>query len=417
MLVCKEWLYFDMQGNKFGHIQRAPVDPILGTTIAFRQASAPEKINLGVGAYRDDSGKPYIFPAVAEAERRIAADASINHEYLGIDGLESFCTLSRDLILGEDCPAIAEKRVVSCQAISGTGALRVGAEFITWFLKDQTPAVLISNPTWGNHVTMFQKQGLNVVQYPYFLPATRALDFEGMMNSLRTAAPNSIVLLHACAHNPTGVDPTREQWDEIAAVMAERDLVPFFDSAYQGFATGDFEGDAYAIRSFARKGFQMFISQSFAKNIGLYGERIGCLHIICSNTETADIVRSQVLMVVRPMYSSPPCRGAYIVQKILSDPELRASWIRELQAVSQRIIDMRAALVHELTTLGAPGDWSHITKQIGMFSFTGLTPAQCDVMITKWHCYMLRNGRISMAGVNTRNVNYLARAIMDAASS
>jgi aspartate/tyrosine/aromatic aminotransferase len=395
----------------------APPDPILGTTIAFRKDTSPDKVNLGVGAYRDDNGKPYIFPAVAEAERRIAADASLNHEYLGIDGLESFCSLSRGLILGDDCPAIAENRVVSCQALSGTGALRLGAEFISWFLKEQTPAVLVSNPTWGNHLTLFRKQGLNVVEYPYFHPPTRGLDFEGMMNSLRAAAANSVVLLHACAHNPTGVDPTPAQWDQIAEVMAERDLVPFFDSAYQGFATGDFENDAYAIRSFARRGFQMFISQSFAKNIGLYGERIGCFHIVCSNAETANIVRSQVMMVVRPMYSSPPCHGAFIVQKILSDPELRAGWINELKAVSQRIIDMRAALVRELTTLGAPGDWSHITKQIGMFSYTGLTPAQCDVMINKWHCYMLRNGRISMSGVNSHNVNYLARAIMDAAAS
>lgn len=406
-----------MEGNKFGHIQMAPTDPIFGASNAFRIDPASEKVNLGQGTYRDDDGKPYIFPSVAEAERRIAADASINHEYLGIDGLESFCTLSRALLLGDDCPAIAEKRVVSCQSISGTGALRLGAEFISWFLKDQTPAVLISDPTWGNHLTIFEKQGLKVVQYPYYLPATREMDFEGMMNCMRSAAPNSVVLLHACAQNPTGFDPSRQQWDQIADVMAERDLVPFFDSAYQGFATGDFESDAYAIRSFVRRGFQMFISQSFAKNIGLYGERIGCLHIVCSNAETASIVRSQVLMVVRPMYSSPPCHGAYIVQKILSDPELRASWIRELKAVSQRIIDMRAALVHELTTLGAPGDWSHITKQIGMFSYTGLTPEQCDVMINKWHCYMLRNGRISMSGVNTHNVNYLARAIMDAASS
>jgi aspartate/tyrosine/aromatic aminotransferase len=385
--------------------------------VAFRKDASPEKINLGVGAYRDDNGKPYIFPAVAEAERRIAADATINHEYLGIDGLESFCTLSRGLILGDDCPAIAEKRVVSCQALSGTGALRLGAEFINWFLKNTTPAVLISNPTWGNHTTMFKKQGMNVVEYPYFHPPTRGLDFEGMMASLRSAEANSIVLLHACAHNPTGVDPTQEQWDQIADVMAERDLIPFFDSAYQGFATGDFERDAYAIRMFARRGFQMFIAQSFAKNIGLYGERIGCFHIICQDAATADIVRSQVLMVVRPMYSSPPCRGAYIVQKILSDPELRASWINELKAVSQRIIDMRAAVVRELTTLGCPGDWSHIVKQIGMFSYTGLTPAQCDVMINKWHCYMLRNGRVSMAGVNTHNVNYFARALMDASTT
>jgi aspartate/tyrosine/aromatic aminotransferase len=199
--------------------------------------------------------------------------------------------------------------------------------------------------------------------------------------------------------------------------MAERNLVPFFDCAYLGFASGNFERDSYPVRTFARRGFQMFIAQSFSKNAGLYGERIGALHIICSSADTASIVRSQVMMVVRPMYSSPPCRGAYIMQKILSDLELKASWKAELKAVSQRIVDIRAALELELTKIGAPGDWSFITKQKGMFSYTGFTPTQCDVMTNKWHCYIPRNGRISMSGVNSHNVNYVARAIMDAVAS
>lgn len=406
-----------MQENKFGHIQVPPQDPILAAFLAFKSDPSTEKVNLSMGIYRDDNCEPYTFPAVSEAERRIGADSSINHEYLDTNGLETFCALSASLLLGKDCPAIAEKRVVTCQAISGTGALTLGVEFIVRFLKEQTPAVLISDPTWTNHLLIFQKDGLNVVKYPYFLPTTRGFDFEGMLNGLRIAAPNSIVLLHACAHNPTGADPTPEQWNQIADVMAERNLIPFLDCAYLGFASGNFERDAYAVRTFVRRGFQMFIAQSFSKNAGLYGERIGSLHIICSSADTANIVRSQVMMVVRPMYSSPPCRGAYIMQKILSDVKLKASWLSELKAVAQRIVDMRAALVLELTKLEAAGDWSFITKQKGMFSYTGFTPAQCEVMVSRWHCYLPSTGRISMSGINSHNVNYVARAIMDAVAS
>jgi aspartate/tyrosine/aromatic aminotransferase len=369
-------------------------------------------MNLGIGAYRTEEGQPYVFQAVREAERRILEDPSTNKEYLAIDGLESFNRLSRELILGADSPAIHDHRVATAQAISGTGSLRVGAEFLRTYFS--APAIYVSKPTWGNHLDIFKKAGYpEVREYPYYKESTRGLDFEGLIHAMEEAPANSIFLLHACAHNPTGVDPTPEQWEQISEVMARKDLFPFFDSAYQGFATGNLEGDAFAIRLFIRKGFQMVISQSFAKNCGLYGERIGAIHIVCSDSDTATKVLSQLKLVIRPMYSNPPMHGAHIVSRILSDPALKESWKTELEQVSHRIISMRQRLREELEKLGVPGDWSHITSQIGMFSYTGLTTPQCENMINKWHIHMLKNGRISMSGINSGNVEYLAQAIKD----
>lgn len=398
-------------GNLFGHLELAPPDPILGTTLAYNKDKDPKKMNLGVGAYRCDMGKPYVFPSVKEAERRISADTTINKEYLPIDGQEKFNRLSRELLFGAQSQAVQQKRIVTSQTISGTGSLRIGAEFIATYLR--VPAVYVSKPTWGNHVTIFQKAGVQVREYPYWCAKTRGLDFQGMTAALAGAPAGSVVLLHACAHNPTGVDPTQQQWQALAQLMQERQLIPYFDSAYQGFATGNIEGDAYGIRLFVERGFQCLVSQSYAKNFGLYGERIGALHIVCADEATAVKVLSQLKMVIRPSYSSPPMHGALIVTRILEDPALRRQWESELSQVSQRIITMRGRLVEELRKLNVPGDWSHITQQIGMFSYTGLTTSQCQKLISKWHCYLLTNGRISMAGINSSNVAYLATAIHD----
>lgn len=398
-------------GNKFGEVKLAPPDPILGMSVAFRNDTNPDKVDMGVGAYRTNEAKPLIFQAVREAERRILDDPTINKEYLPIEGLDSFNRLARDLILGSDCPATAEGRVVTLQTLSGTGSLRIGAECCKAFLNP--PCAYVSRPTWGNHNTIFEKAGMQVKSYAYWKESTRGLDLEGMLADLDQAPAGSVIVLHACAHNPTGVDPTPAQWDQIADFLSTRNLTLYFDSAYQGFATGDLDNDAYAIRSFIRRGFQCFVSQSFAKNVGLYGERIGALHIVTADRETAEKVMSQAKIIVRASYSNPPKHGALIVARILADPALKESWINELKDVSKRIVDMRLKLVEELTALAVPGDWSHVITQIGMFSFTGLTPAQCENMINKWHCYMLKNGRISMTGINTSNVAYIARAIKD----
>ena len=398
-------------GNLFGHLELAPPDPILGTAIAYKNDPSPDKVNLGIGAYRTDEGVPYVFQSVREAERRILEDPALNKEYLGIDGLPDFNRLARELVFGANSAAVTENRIVTTQALSGTGSLRVGAEFLHTYLNSSI--VYFSKPTWGNHLSIFKKANFEVREYPYWKAETRGFHFEGMLGCLREAPEGAVVVLHACAHNPTGVDPTPEQWEAIGDVIAEKKLVPYFDSAYQGFASGDLDRDAFSIRRFVERGFQIVLSQSFAKNMGLYGERIGALHFVCADSDTAARVLSQVKMVIRPMYSNPPLHGALVAARILGDPALRQSWQTELTEVSNRIISMRQSLRDELQTLGVAGDWSHITNQIGMFSYTGLTVAQCEKMIGTWHCYMLKNGRISMAGINTKNVRYVANAIKD----
>lgn len=397
--------------NLFAHVQQAPPDPILGTAEAFKKDTDPNKVNLGVGAYRTDDGLPYVFQSVREAERLIYSNPSINKEYLPMRGLDSFNALARELLLTKTSPAVTENRVASVQSISGTGSLRLGAEFLKEFFT--TPAIYVSSPTWGNHISIFKKAGHEVREYPYWDSKTRGFNLNGMLESLRTAPEHSVILLHVCAHNPTGVDPTRDQWHQIAEVMASKKLIPYFDSAYQGFASGDLDNDAYSVRYFVNKGFQCLVSQSFAKNMGLYGERIGALHIVCKDTPTSVKVGSQLEILARIMYSNPPLHGAYIASTILSTPALRESWQTELSNIAKRIIQMRHKLYEELTKLNVPGTWTHITSQIGMFSYTGLNTAQCENLINKWHCYLVKNGRISMSGVNTKNVTYLARAIKD----
>eukprot|EP00742_Colponemidia_sp_Colp-10_P003024 GILJ01003226.1.p1 GENE.GILJ01003226.1~~GILJ01003226.1.p1 ORF type:complete len:444 (+),score=75.07 GILJ01003226.1:40-1332(+) len=399
----------------FSHLSVAPADPILGTTLAWRADPHPQKMNLGVGAYRTEEGKPYVFSIVKKVERQIIEDSTMDKEYLPIEGLAAFNTGTAKLIFGEDSPALAEKRVATVQSISGTGSLRVGFEFIAKYLPGST--IYVSNPTWGNHLSIMEKAQLKYVEYPYLEGQTCTLAFDKMMSVLSTAAAGSVVLLHACAHNPTGVDPSQPQWEAIANLMQERGLIPYFDCAYQGFASGDLHRDAWAVRMFVARGFEMFVSQSYAKNFGLYGERIGALNIVCKTAAQAEAVLSQVKLVIRPMYSNPPVHGARIVAKVLSNPEYFNEWATELKAVSERILSMRQALVDALQRLQTPGTWTHITSQIGMFSYTGLSPAQVEVLIKKYHIYLLKSGRISMAGINTRNVEYLATAIHDAVTS
>jgi len=271
--------------------------------------------------------------------------------------------------------------------------------------------VLLPDPTWGNHQALLKRARLEQGVYRYFSAATLGLDYEGMLADLRAAAPGSIVLLHACAHNPTGVDPSPEQWKGILEVCMEKSLIAWFDSAYLGFASGSVERDRASVELFANAGLEIFISQSFAKNFGLYGERVGASHVICANAEFAKAVKSQLELIVRPMYSNPPAYGARIVATVLNTPELLADWLRDIATMSNRITAMRQALVNELKALKTPGDWSHITNQIGMFAYTGLNEPQVERLIGEFHIYLLKSGRISMAGVNSGNVAYLARAI------
>ena len=299
------------------------------------------------------------------------------------------------------------------QALSGTGALRIGAAFLANAMP-KTTKVYISNPTWPNHETVFKHSGLeNQVQYPYYKGDTNSLNFEGMMEALEKAEPKSIVLLHGCAHNPTGVDPTKEQWLKIVTVCKSRHLVPFLDLAYQGFATGNLEDDAFAVRLFASEGLEFLVAESFAKNAGLYSERIGALHVVCGNVEQVPKVLSNLQIFIRGMFSNPPAQGARIMGRILKNPAYLAEWKVELKKVSERIQDMRKKLFKALVAIGTPGNWEHILTQIGMFSYTGLSEDQCKLMMEKHHVYLMLSGRISMAGINESNVEYLANAIKD----
>ena len=271
----------------------------------------------------------------------------------------------------------------------------------------------MSNPTWGNHNQVFASAGLQTRQYRYFDKKTKGLDIEGMLADLDAATPGSCVLLHTCAHNPTGVDPTEAQWQQIADVCKRRQLYPFFDTAYQGFTSGSLDRDAYGLRLFISEGFEMVIAQSFAKIMGLYGERTGALHFVCADKASTDRVLSQVKIVVRCNYSSPPKHGARIAAAILNDPAMRQQWLDELVVVCNRMNDMRTSLRSAIERIGVPGDWSHITTQIGMFSFTGLSMKQSEAMVKKHSIYMTKNGRISVCGITTKNVDYIAQCIKD----
>ncbi|KAF8856349.1 hypothetical protein BDZ45DRAFT_675580 [Acephala macrosclerotiorum] len=381
---------------------------------AYRSDSFDKKVDLGIGAYRDDNAKPWVLPVVHKADELLRNDPSLNHEYLPIAGLATFTAAAAKLILGADSSALSEKRTSSTQAISGTGALHLGALFLSKFYPGH-PTVYFSNPTWANHHQIFSNVSMPIASYPYFSKSTKGLDFEGMKNAISEAPEHSIIVLHACAHNPTGVDPTQSQWKELAVLLREKNHFPFFDCAYQGFASGDLAKDAWAVRYFVEQGFELCIAQSFAKNFGLYGERAGCFHFVtgpgADAQSTIGRIASQLAILQRSEISNPPAYGARIASLVMNDPELFKEWEQNLKTMSGRIIDMRKSLRSKLEEMGTPGTWNHITDQIGMFSFTGLTEAQVLKLREVAHVYMTKNGRISMAGLNTHNIDYFAKAV------
>lgn len=394
----------------FSGVEQGPAIEVFALNKSCVEDSNPNKVNLGVGAYRTNEGKPWVLPVVKKAEAKIVADSTLNHEYLPVLGLDSLTRAASGLLLGEDSSAIKEKRAFGIQTLSGTGALRVGAEFLAQTLGKRV--FYYSAPTWENHHKVFVNAGFTEPrQYRYWDPISRGVDFEGMVADISNAPEGAVIILHACAHNPTGCDPTEEQWRRLADVLEEKKLFPFFDSAYQGFASGDPNKDAFAVRYFVSRGFELLCAQSFAKNFGLYNERIGNLTVVQRNASTSAAVASQITLLIRGMYSNPPAFGARIVSTVLNDPELRQEWMECIQTMSGRIKKMRKALFDELTKLGTPGTWTHITQQIGMFSYTGLNPQQVKKMISEHHIYLLSSGRINMCGLNEKNVQYVAKAI------
>ncbi|XP_075252764.1 aspartate aminotransferase, mitochondrial-like [Convolutriloba macropyga] len=389
----------------WSHVEMAPLDPIVGLTELFKEDSNPNKTNLGVGAYRDDNGKPWVLPSVKTAEKTVM-DANMDKEYLGIVGDQEFTKLSIKLALGNDNPAL--ERTSTVQALSGTGALRVSANFLKKF---NPKAVWLPMPSWGNHTPIFGHAGLEVKGYRYYDEKTIGLDVSGMLDAISKIPEGDTILLHPSAHNPTGVDPTMEDWQKIEEVVASRKLFPLFDMAYQGFASGDLERDAFPVRHFVEKGHSIALTQSYSKNMGLYGLRVGALSFVCESAEEAKRVESQVKIIIRPMYSMPPSHGVRIAKTILKDNALRAEWEVDVKTMANRIIGMRHALVDGLKALGSSHDWTHITNQIGMFCFTGLNQDQVLKLREDYSIYMTKDGRVSVAGLTPKNVEYVAQAI------
>ncbi|EGN99351.1 hypothetical protein SERLA73DRAFT_108809 [Serpula lacrymans var. lacrymans S7.3] len=391
-------------------VPAGPPDPILGITEAFKADKDARKINLGVGAYRDENGKPYVLNAVKKAEEFLTA-AKNDKEYLPITGLADFTKNAAKLAYGAESKPLNENAIAITQSISGTGALRIGGAFLARHYP-HSKIIYLPVPSWGNHTPIFKDSGLEVRGYRYFDKKTVGLDFNGLKEDLQNAPEGAIVLLHACAHNPTGVDPTQAQWAQISDIVKEKKLFPFFDMAYQGFASGSTTRDAFAVRHFVQEGHQIALSQSFAKNMGLYGERVGAFSLTTTNAEEKARVESQLKIIVRPMYSNPPLHGARIANTILSRPELYQEWEGEVLTMAERIISMREKLYDSLTKEhSTPGEWGHIKSQIGMFSFTGLKAEHCKALAEKAHVYMTMDGRISMAGLNGNNIEYFAQSV------
>jgi len=388
----------------FAKVETAPPDAILNLATRFKEDSFAQKCNLGIGAYRTAEGKPWILPSVKAAEEAVIADPTADKEYVPIDGKPEHKKPVQELIFNKD--TIDSGTLVTCQALSGTGSLSLIGQFLKSYLG--VGKIHLPDPTWGNHPAIFKRCGLESVKYTYYHEPTRGFDFDGCIAAMNQIPEGDAVLVHSCAQNPTGVDPTPDQWKQIVEVCKTRKLIPVIDNAYQGYASGDLAKDGAAQVLFEESGLEYFLAQSFAKNFGMYGERIGYIHVKCNSKEVAAAVLSQVKILVRQAYSSPPRHGAAVVYKVLSTPALKEQWLGELKLMSTRITEMRTALRTAVEAKGTPGTWNHITDQIGMFSFTGLNKAQVARMVDEFHIYMTGDGRISVAGLNPGNVEYVA---------
>ena len=385
----------------------APRDPILGLTEAFNADTRSTKVNLGVGVYYDENGKLPLLGAVKAAEK-IRIEAAPARGYQPIEGLAAYNQAVQNLVFGVDSAVVRENRVITFEALGGTGALKVGADYLKRLLPKAK--IVISDPSWENHRALFETAGFTVDTYAYYDPATRGVNFEGMKASLNALPAGTIVLLHACCHNPTGADLSVAQWKEVVGIVQSRDLVPFIDMAYQGFADG-VEPDGIAPRLFADAGLDLFVSSSFSKSFSLYGERVGALSIVAASKDEAARVLSQVKRVVRTNYSNPPTHGGAIVAAVLSTPELRKQWDDELAVMRERIRAMRVGLVEKLKTRNVAQDFSFVAQQRGMFSYTGLTTQQVDRLKSEFGIYAVGTGRICLAALNSRNIDYVADAI------
>ena len=396
-----------MTSSVFAAVPMAPRDPILGVTETFNADPNPKKVNLGVGVYTDDGGKVPLLECVRRAEQQLVASA-LPRSYLPIDGLAAYDRAVQSLVLGADSAAIRDKRAVTIQALGGTGGLKIGADFLRRIAPDAQ--VWISDPSWENHRALFEGAGFTVNTYPYYLAQTHGLDFPGMVGALESMPAGSIVVLHACCHNPTGVDLSADQWAKVIDVVSKRNLIPFLDIAYQGFGDG-IDADATAVRRFEAAGGPLFISNSFSKSFSLYGERVGALTVVAGSGEEAARLLSQLKRVVRTNYSNPPTHGGKVVATVLESPELRALWEQELAGMRDRIRSMRSALVDKLRAQVPQANFEFVKQQRGMFSYSGLTKAQVQRLRDEFSVYAIDTGRICVAALNTKNIDHVATAV------
>ena len=396
-----------MTASLLAGVQMAPRDPILGLTEQFNADKNPKKVNLGIGVYTDENGKVPLLDCVRQAEKQML-ELAAPHGYLPIDGLPAYDKAVQSLVFGADAPAVKEGRIVTIQALGGTGGLKIGADF----LRRAAPKaeVWVSDPSWENHRALFEDAGFKVNSYPYYDASTHGVKFDAMLAALGEIPTGSIVVLHACCHNPTGVDLTPAQWTPVIEVVKKRDLVPFLDIAYQGFGAG-IDADGVAVRRFAEAGVPVLVSNSFSKSFSLYGERVGALSVVTQSSEEAARVLSQIKRLVRTNYSNPPSHGGHVIAKILITPELRVLWEKELAAMRDRIKTMRELLVEKIHSRVPGADFSFILRQNGMFSYSGLTKAQVVRMRDEFGVYAIESGRICCAALNTGNIDYSADVI------
>lgn len=391
----------------FNAVEMAPRDPILGLNEQFAADQNPNKVNLGVGVYYDDNGKLPLLECVQKAEAQMVA-AHAARGYLPIDGIAAYDAAVKNLVFGADSEPVKSGRVATVQALGGTGGLKIGADFLKRLNPDAK--VLISDPSWENHRALFTQAGFTVESYPYYNAAKRGIDFDGMLTALNVAPAGTVVVLHACCHNPTGYDITPQQWDQVIAAVKARKLVPFLDMAYQGFGHGIAE-DGAVIAKFVAAGENFFVSTSFSKSFSLYGERVGALSVLCQDKDEAARVLSQLKIMIRTNYSNPPIHGGQICATVLNTPELRALWEKELAAMRVRIKQMRQALVDKLKAAGVKQDMSFITQQIGMFSYSGLSKDQMVRLRNEFGVYGTDTGRMCVAALNSRNIDYVCASI------
>jgi aromatic-amino-acid transaminase len=390
----------------FQHVDAYAGDPILSLMEDFAKDNRQEKVNLSIGLYYDEQGHVPLLPSVVEAKRRLFNDNS-PLLYLPMEGLAPYRQLTQELLLGKTHSALADKRIATIQTLGGSGALKVGADFLKCYFPEAQ--VWVSDPTWDNHIAIFQGAGFKVNRYPYFDADTRGVNFEAMINTIAALPAQSIVLLHPCCHNPTGADLTHAQWDKMSEILAERQLIAFLDIAYQGFGQ-DLNDDAYAIRLMADKRIPTLLSNSYSKNFSIYGERCGGLSVFCDNADEAQRTLGQLKATVRRNYSSPPQNGARIVTAVLGDDQLNALWQSEVQQMRSRILSMRQTLVDVLKQDLPQLDFSYLTRQRGMFSYTGFSPEQVDELREKYAIYLVRNSRMCLTGLNSSNVHRVAKA-------